>query len=167
MSIIKNKQYICDTCYELIKSPEDACIEWQVQDQEGKLEASKFTIVHNLYCSPRQVSCLATNHGRANICSIPLLWFLGLKEKLPLIDILRNSKQTIKDVNGFVEFRRRLEIPFYEEARLYMGKLKPYLTTQSTGEQIEFFEPGNLKLLINEYGLGEFSAKEISRLLDM
>lgn len=126
--LIPLKQYICDTCGEIIDKPEDGWIEWIYSDDGMQTD---FRIVHNGGASPRKKfnheGCYqhGNSNGRMddhlNHCLDPnrMMAFL-----LKFIDMGRyhdlHGVHTGKvNISEYVELFRRLTIPYYEEARLY------------------------------------------------
>ena len=90
-------------------------------------------------------------------CSAAISDFLGeegLVRLLSMADVgLLHSpeyKQQVKDMREFFEFFRRVQLPYYEEARLYFGKAKGdgYF---SGANEIWVYLPSTLKQLIEQY----------------
>lgn len=108
------KQWICDSCGKLIESPEDGYVIWE---QDSEFHNRGYRIIH------KKREC---NNERFPLSS-SLSSFLGLDglnillSHLSLGTIKKNiceeSFNQIVDFDEFVDFFRRVQIPFYEEAR--------------------------------------------------
>lgn len=124
------KQWICDTCGELIESPEDGFVEWLSPMEEGVRE---FRIVHHAPKSPYW-----EGRGRGRDCyhhtkhpnrrDLHLEDFIGpdglvlLLSFLDVGDVLDPDFEhppKVGDMRNFIETFRRLQLPGYEEARRY------------------------------------------------
>ena len=108
--------WYCDICHEPIKDPSEGIIIWN--DNNGKL--SDFKIVHkNLYGKHR---CDDGNYPS----SMDLTEYLGTEGMVQLTSFLstgaihHNRKcEEIEDIDNFIDLYRRLQLPYYEEARKY------------------------------------------------
>ncbi|MDZ7799986.1 MAG: hypothetical protein U5K81_04210 [Trueperaceae bacterium] len=124
-------QFICDTCGQVIENPDQGYVEWFV-DPHSPPDHHGFSIVHHAPYSPRRESDRDCYIGRAT-GSLPLPRFLGqdgAAQRLAFLDLgphhdpdRRNSPQA-RDLREYVEFLRRLTIPYYEEARLHWHVLQ-------------------------------------------
>lgn len=131
--LIPLRQFICDTCGEIIEKPEDGWIEWIHSDDGMQTE---FNIIHNAGSSPRKEfnheGCYQhggrngrmDNHLNQYTDPNVIMSFL-----LHFIDMGRyhdpNGKYIAKvDISEYVDLVRRLTIPYYEEARLYWKEAK-------------------------------------------
>ena len=120
------KQWICDTCGELIKKPEEGWFEW-LEDHNG---AHSFKIVHHATSSPKQRGCYQYDNN-PDVCDGHLDSYVG-SEKLPFLyqfldtGPIVGSKTRVQQSNipAFTEILRRLTLPYYEEARIYWSKAK-------------------------------------------
>jgi len=114
------RQWICDTCGEVIESPADGWIGF-LKD-EG-LKAHDFRIVHHVMFSPRSPSsnCYPYNN-RANRVSLHLKWLTGDTGIAYLLNFIDSYGVKEVDIKEFGELMRRLFIPYYEEAREYFGR---------------------------------------------
>jgi hypothetical protein len=159
------KQFICDTCHQVINSPEDGWIEWisKFSEDKERIESHSFRIVHHHSTSPQATpyneGCyqhsrkigrsdshlhhfLDENYKMANI-----LTFLDIG---PYHDPDYKTTE-ITDMRQYVETVRRITIPHYEEARLYWEHAKEdgYF---NGANQLWIYGVENLKILIEEYG---------------
>jgi len=114
------RQWICDTCREVIESPADGWIGF-LKDED--LKAHDFRIVHHVMFSPRSPSgnCYPYNNG-ANRVSIHLKWLSGDTGIAYLLNFIDSHGVKVVDIKEFGELLRRLVIPYYEEAREYFGR---------------------------------------------
>ena len=111
------RQWICDTCGEVIESPADGWVGF-LKDED--LKAHDFKIVHHVMFSPRSPSgnCYPYNNG-ANRVSIRLKWLTGDTGIAYLFHFIDSHGVKVVDIQEFGELMRRLVIPYYEEAREY------------------------------------------------
>ena len=107
----------CDVCGELIDSPESGYVIWKT---DPNLLSFAFKIIHKKKCDLKDHSSSAA-----------LSDFLGenglayLLTKLSLGPIKKSQGQPsacqIADMDEFVDFFRRLQTPYYEQARTRFG----------------------------------------------
>jgi hypothetical protein len=123
------EQWSCDTCKQLIQEPKHGYVEWHsAHDAVGP---HGFLIVHHAPRSPRQP------HGKCyqyddsfDQHTLELPYFLGTEGivlLLSLIDVGRvhdpdRNQRPAGDLREFAEFFRRLQLPYYEEARHYFER---------------------------------------------
>lgn len=120
------QQFICDECGQTIENLEDGFVEW-INDEES---VRGFRIVHNTRQSPYQTrtGCFKyTDYkGRSDI---PLSHYMRLahQELYILLDIgdavdpNNTFKTRVKNFREYVDFAKRITIPYYEEARFYLN----------------------------------------------
>jgi hypothetical protein len=102
--------WICDTCGELISSPEKGLIVWNT---DTELQKHSFHIAHKGKCDDRSFQQ-----------SLGLGDLLGLKGQAHLLSFLSygplinsQGRTRLHDIDEFVDLFRRLQTPWYEEAR--------------------------------------------------
>jgi hypothetical protein len=105
----------CDVCRELIEKPEEGYVVWN-WDQNG--QNADFKVIHHMRCDD--------NSSPASLALPDLLGHDGAAKMLswlsvgPVI-IANNGGQGetrgVADIDEFVDLFRRLQTPFYEEAR--------------------------------------------------
>lgn len=149
------EQWICDTCGQVIEKPEDGYV--QFGNQENGFYKD-FIIVHHFSASPRREyndkGCYQYN---SDSDLIHYLGENGIAALLSQIDHGRhfgNSDETcIKNLSetNWIDFFRRLQTPYYEEARIYWAE------AESDGffggaNEIWPYMPEHLKILIQRYG---------------
>jgi hypothetical protein len=119
------KQWICDTCDELIENVQDGWLEWI--NEHGDQGAHSFRIVHRKSRSPLPKGCYQheNERGRSDLDldqyvdpdRVGALYrFLHIG---PLHDPENSKPPQVQNIPEFMEIIRRLTIPYYEEARLY------------------------------------------------
>lgn len=112
MSSFESEPFVrwrCDECGQWIEDAEDGWVEWR--ESEGALV--DFRIVHRVSVSPRggEQGCygddIAGNMLLENTLDVDgLAWLLGVLDKFKVAQ------------PEFAELVRRLQVPFYEEARV-------------------------------------------------
>jgi hypothetical protein len=117
-----SRQFICDDCGKIIKSPKEGWVEFLSEPNGIGRRYFDFRLVH---ASPQR-DCL--NHFyRADGGSIEIDQLTGSKGIIELLDLLdegdvfdRSCRDTsIKSMREFTELFRRLQVPYYEQARQY------------------------------------------------
>lgn len=151
------KQWVCDVCGKVIESPDDGYVVWG-ENAEGKID--KIRILHrNTSIGDCAVGC---DHDRYRYpMSLPLESFLGdegMVRFLSMIDpgpdFCENYKERIADKRLLLETFRRLQLPYYEEARLYWPKATADGYFDGASE-IWRYLPQTLKSLIEKYSFDD------------
>tara|TARA_Y100000588_G_scaffold201434_1_gene215043 strand:- start:58 stop:552 length:495 start_codon:yes stop_codon:yes gene_type:complete len=129
MNLNPLRQWICDQCGEVIQKPEDGYLEW-IRNPEGLYEG--FKIVHHKTASPLQYE----NDGCFHYTNAPdrhdlhldaFIGNAGLPKLLSLVDngcIADPFDETgikVANMREYMELFRRLQLPYYEEARLHFS----------------------------------------------
>jgi len=158
------EQFICDSCGEVIEKPEDGWVEWLYEKNEetGFSKNRGFKIVHHSPRSPlntgiRGVNCYHYNNI-PNRSDNHLTYFLGvnglveLYAKLDPGEAFADEKELpmVLNLREYVNFMRRLTIPYYEEARKYWSDATNDGYFNGANE-IWTFLPDNLRTLIEQY----------------
>jgi hypothetical protein len=121
------KQWICDTCNELIARVEDGWLEW-THDDTGR---HSFRIVHHKSASPlskttRDIGCYGAGANRDHHIE-RFLGALGEVNMLSLLDVgvlhAPNYRTQVSDIRSWSDMFRRLFCPYYEEARQYFAQV--------------------------------------------
>ena len=121
MKLTPLKQWICDSCGEIIEKPEEGWFEWY-EDKKTSL-GTGFRIVHHRNSCMYDDSML--NHQGKTTLDLNLKDVIGtdgLANSLFRIELSEKDIYTLADLKGFIEILRRLHIPYWEEARLYWDK---------------------------------------------
>ena len=159
------KQFICDKCGQIIEKPEDGWVEWLHREDPltGRRKNQGFKIVHHSAASPisdgtRRVRCYHYDN-RADRSDNHLEYFLG-DSGLPILYGMIDSGPDFVDqkyvpevasVREYMEFLRRLTLPYYEEARKYWYEAKSNGFFDS-GNEVWAYLPDTLQWLIKDYG---------------
>ena len=109
------EEYICDVCGKTIESKGNGMLTAQ-RNSDHKLEV--FKIVHKITCDDRTRSSsweLDRVIGSAGVGT--LINFLHPGQ---VTDPSMQSETEVSDIPKFAEIFRRLQTPYYEEARMYM-----------------------------------------------
>jgi hypothetical protein len=115
------KQWICDSCGEIIKKPENGWFEWYINDNTNIEEG--FRIVHHQKaCMYAAKSLRKQNKLVADLNLTDVIGPNGLADSLFRIELSEKGVYKIKDLREFVEILRRLHVPYWEEARRYWDK---------------------------------------------
>ena len=157
-SLVPLKQWYCDTCGEVIQKPEHGYVEWKRDPQPGKRHRAAFRIVHHALHSPyRQQGndCYYSRSSRGGDIDLP--HFLGADGLVALsawIDVGEEKEPdyrgpSVGDLREWTVLLRRLQVPYYEEARQYL----PRAIRDSFGEanEVAFYMPATLKSIIEHY----------------
>lgn len=151
-------QWVCDTCGEVIESPEDGWLEWISDDD---MKASGFRIVHHLPASPRKKThpedgCYQYS-GNSYGSDSHLSEFIGedgLAHLLTFLDwghVDPRGGPRVRRSDELAELFRRVMLPHYEEARLYWSE------ATNAGEfadanQVSPYTQETLKQIIRQFG---------------
>lgn len=147
------EQFFCDTCGKVIDDIDKGWVEWldETDEETGVSLNSNFRICHhNTRCQK-----LADHHDCSDLPLSEFTGNVGRIQLLSLIDIglYHNSDYTgpgIKDFREYVEFTRRLTLPYYEEARMYWDQAisDGFISDES---EISIYMPDYLQRMIAEY----------------
>lgn len=146
------RQWICDSCGEVIKSPDDGYVEWLVESEESSFSSQYgFKIIHS------GEECTCYSQEDASFIDAPLEFFLRDRGYLNLLNFLDIGPLLMKEYKGprvkyireFVEFMRRLTVPYYEEARLYFRNVQ---ADEHFVLDDSIYQQENLIKIIQKYG---------------
>lgn len=144
------KQWICDTCGQIIESPEHGWLEWR-QDENHK--AFDFRIVHHVVHSPYgpDGDCYQSdelhNHLTRFVGEDGLAYLLNFLDPGHHISPDYTGPR-VSDMRGFVELIRRLHMQYYEEARQFFDKA----SYDGFFRDVNILNPKELKVIIKTYG---------------
>lgn len=159
------EQWICDECNEVIAKVGDGYVEW-LHPLDGK--AHGFRIIHHAPHSPRRQDDPPSERSRGGNCyrytnapgrmDISLDSYAGangLPTLLRLVDIgpyhdENYSGPMARDLREWTELFRRLQLPYYEEARLYWQRALEDGYFDGANE-VWIYLPDTLKRLIDRY----------------
>ena len=156
--LVPLKQWICDSCGKIINSAEDGWVEW-LSGKETFNSCYGFKIVHNDGSSPQGKGACFPYRKEQGSSSDLLDRFMGEKGYVNLLSFLdwgpyvipEYKGPRVKDIREFIEFMRRLTVPYYEEARMFFkealadGDLDP----SSVGM---IYDPEDLKRIVDKHG---------------
>lgn len=157
------EQFICDECGQVINSPKEGYVEWESGlDANKKMFARGFRIVHASHTSPIKKrngeGCF--KYGKSyHRSDIDLEYFLkhAHQEMFSLLDLgfLHDKNKKIgcqiSDFSEFVDFFKRLTIPYYEEARKYFQEAIEDEEICGDENEIYLFSEENLKKIVQKY----------------
>ena len=126
------RQFYCDECGKLIESVDGGAVEYLYSPGEGAKPTKiwSFRIVHSILASPKDscshdeshfISGKSTSSMELNLGRY--LGHQGVSRLLAILEACRSGVMQFKDDKEFGEFLdvfRRLQIPYYEEARLLL-----------------------------------------------
>ena len=148
------QQWICDSCSEIISTHEQGYVEWMETDKK----MHSFRIVHHAPYSPRKQkgsSCYYANSERGG--DLHLRDLVGAQGLLILTSwIDRGEWHTskyegprVRDLREWTTLCRRLQVPYYEEARRYREELSEVYSDGAN--EIYLYLPETLKHIIEEH----------------
>jgi hypothetical protein len=116
------EEWICDVCGEVIKGEKEGYVVYHMTDppknsfDEGRPKRHGFKIIHKSRCDHEDeyaslpLSMVTGNEGLAKLQS----WI----SKGPASE---SESIEVKSTNEYVDFFRRVQLPYYEEARQIFG----------------------------------------------
>ena len=144
------EQWFCDTCGELIESTKHCYVLWRTDDNNKDYD---FRIIHQSQC----------DSGGPD-SSGPITDFLGTDGLTKLLTFLSlgrlrstetgNDGLTVKNMDEFVDFFRRVQLPYYEEARTKFGNSN-FLDDYRDANEIQPYLQTALKRIIEKYDTEE------------
>ena len=152
------EQWICDSCKEIIKKKDDGFVQFILDTTDENLY-SDIKIIHAHAVSPHSKTERGCYIGRIDLIhDSPLSWFDGpdgIARLLSLIDLGPHIEKEyrgpqVTNLRNWVEFFRRLYIPYYEEARFYWWEA---FADDLFSEEIDVYPYTEflLKKIIDEY----------------
>jgi hypothetical protein len=157
LNLVPLKQWICDTCHEIIKQPEHGYVEYKM-DRDSLLYHG-FRIVHHAPHSPYRkdgANCYYSNNERGGDMALTdCLGAHGLVLLTSWIDpgkefTRKFEKPGVKDLREWVVLMRRLHVPYYEEARFFFGQAHSD-GNMGNSNQVYFYSPEGLQEMLREY----------------
>jgi hypothetical protein len=121
------KGWTCDECGEVIEKARDGWVEWLRAVGSEKKMGEGLRLVHHLPASPRKANGMACQYdGHAEyrkrnlmLADLPLASMIGSDGLMKLLALLAQDYLPKDEV---LEMIKRLHIPGYESARLYMDE---------------------------------------------
>ncbi|WP_311276387.1 hypothetical protein [Methylobacterium sp. WCS2018Hpa-22] len=148
------RQWLCDSCREVIFSPEDAWVEWLGHRDGGR---TGFRICHHQLATPegfQSYSIFDAASGRPNMHMNRLIGPNGLLRLMEMVEdqgSFSNSSgyRRVANMKEFLELMRRVQIPHYEEARQYIAAYQEDNFFEKDFERLQVQE---LQAVIARYG---------------
>ncbi len=147
MKLVTLKQWICDTCGEIIEKADDGWFEWY-KDKKTSLNMG-FRIVHHrqscMYNDP-----VIERHNRmvADLNLTDVIGGDGLGALLFRMELSETKDfNKLADIKEYIDIIRRLHLPYWEEARQYWH--------MALGDGFDDgcdYSEARLISIINEYG---------------
>ena len=156
------EQWYCDYCEELIERPEDGYYECLRDPKTGV--KTGFKIVHHASASPREKGsnqCYHYAHEKHR-SDMPLMSVLGGSGKGVLLSILGtgicphdpSTDPDARNYREFMDFFRRVQVPYYEEARVYFSAaIAEGMLESFDSDSVD--DPGFLKRVIERFRQGQ------------
>jgi hypothetical protein len=148
------QEWICDSCGEIIESPDAGYVEWKLTKDYKKYG---FRVVHHRLHSPHSSSggsCYYSNAERGGDFS--LRDFVGAHGLLLLTSFIDVGKWHDRDYSGpgvrdlreWTTLFRRLHVPYFEQARLCNEATREVL--EGGANELYLYSPDMLKHIIGE-----------------
>lgn len=152
------KQWICDECGDIINKADEGYLEWTHDENDLRY---RFRIVHHKLYSPNgpEGSCYYNNgdyHPRLDLELSRFVGTGGIIKMLSFIDVGQYHKpeyggHRVKDLREWVEIFRRMQLPYYEEARFFWTDAEGNGEFDGINEML-IYSPDTLKDIVEEYG---------------
>ncbi len=139
--------WYCDVCGKPITSPREGYVIWQSKPDE---KYKDFKIIHQRICDDKSYhasSALEDFLGDKGLGT--LLSFLSAGSIL--VDDGIKGAIRVSDLDDFVDFMRRVQTPYYEEARKYFSNSRLQDDFHGSNEAAPY-NPSTLESIIKEYG---------------
>ncbi len=111
------EQWICDVCGDIIEGKEEGYVLWRYDEDRKKCD---FKVVHKMKCNNCELpSSCAISDLLGEKGAVRLQSFISIGRIK--VDMGDSSYAGVKDNDEFIDLYRRMQLPFYEEARLKFG----------------------------------------------
>ncbi|WP_293932987.1 hypothetical protein [Iodobacter sp.] len=140
------QEWICDSCGKTITSPDEGYVIWQHDSNQHDFD---FRIIHKFVCEPPSYPS-----------SVPLKDFLGTKGSTYLLSFISLGKIKARgqyrnychvlNFDEFVDLYRRVQIPYYEEARTKFNNPQ-LLADMEDASEVHPYQEDVLKQIIEKY----------------
>ncbi|PRR70902.1 hypothetical protein [Clostridium thermopalmarium] len=151
MKLIPLKQWICDVCGEIIEKPEDGYVQWH---RDSNMKIDDFIIVHHQSASPRKCTSNGCYKYDSDSDLKSFLGEHGIVELHALLDPgpyhLPEYCKQVADIRKWSDLYKRLQLPYYEEARKYWHRAMSDGYFGDSNE-VYIYLPNNLKRMIEHY----------------
>jgi hypothetical protein len=150
------EQFICGTCGEIIQTPSEGYVLWLRNESD---KSYGFKIVHHSVFSPRKQNgnedCYTYSATNPTLSLSQFVGDQGIVQITSFLDTGPYHQENYKgpevsDLREFTELIRRVQIPYYEEARFYWDEAQKDGFFDSMN-QVLLYLPETLKKLIDKY----------------
>lgn len=112
------EQWYCDVCGEIIERPKDGYVIWKREHSDTELgKEYGFKIIHQNKCDKDRQNYPSSMHLDAFLGHDGMAYLLSFLSIGPVKAHLGQTYNAKLDMDEFVDFFRRLQVPNYEEAR--------------------------------------------------
>lgn len=139
-------KWYCDICDEVIEDIAKGYVVWKNNDDRRDYS---FRIIHQSKCDPRDVypcsSALEDFVGPDGLSNLLANLSLG-----PFKNRAGDMETGVVDMNEYVDFIRRVQLPYYEEARRYFDE-EDLVDRMSDANELYPYRVEQLRAIIEEY----------------
>lgn len=159
------EQFICDECGDIINTPKEGYVEWESERlPDGREYCHGFRIVHAYFASPKKdrhgEGCYRYGNSEHRL-DIDLDFFLRNvhQEMFSMLDLgiyhdpENHRGSSIQDYREFVDFYKRLTIPYYEEARMYITQALQDGFIGGDENELYLYTPELLERIVRQYSV--------------
>lgn len=139
-------KWYCDECGGLIEGAANGYVIWQVMDYNP----CNVKIVHHIRCNRSSSycgSCALDEYVGHDGLSHILEWLSAG----PIAKIGYGDYCSVTDYDEYVDFVRRVQIPYYEQARRYFLKAD-VVEYHARSNKVATYQPDELKKMILKFG---------------
>ena len=140
------ERWYCDVCDKPIEDAKAAYVIWKSNDESKSYD---FKIIHQSRCHLKDYDAYAEIEeflGEDGLATLFAMLSLG-----PIKRKIRNQSYCdVVDMDEFVDFMRRVQTPYYEEARRKFVNCN-LLNDYSDANEVFPYLPDQLKAIINNY----------------
>jgi len=138
--------WYCDVCDEKIEEIKQGYVIWKTG---GNKKSRDFKIIHQKKCNLKEYSASAALNDFVGEKGLTTL--LSMLSSGPIKKALgRGSHCQIEDTDEFTDFTRRVQTPFYEEARRHFNDQNLIEDFNDSNEVSPYF-PNQLEKIIKNY----------------
>ncbi len=141
-------KWYCDVCGEVIEDVKKGYVIWKSTEE---MKDYGFKIIHQNKCDPRDnyplSGALEDFLGEDGISELLSFLSIGPVKKY----LGQGSHCSVDDIDGFVDFFRRVQTPFYEEARRYFNK-QELLEDYSDANEVYPYHLEQLEKIVKRHG---------------
>lgn len=140
-------KWYCDVCRETIEDVKNGLVIWKTTNES---KSHGFKIVHQGKCD--QKDYFYSDHLENFLGDDGMGVLLSTLSLGPIKNLLyKDVHCAANDIDEFVDFMRRVQTPFYEEARRHF-KNQDLLEEYSDSNQVTPYQPEELENIVEKYG---------------